>query len=195
MGWMFSECYSLESLNVSSFSTTNVTNMEAMFEMCNGLKSLDLSNFNTSKVTSMDRIFTDSVNLESILLGSSFNKLNGENMFGGCTALKAIISERQTSSSIAAPTLTTNIGINGEAIFYVPNTTALTYTKSATNYSTVFGTDRIHRILELIGTSPMTSPLGVIFNDPGVTVAGMEKTVIGTSTTYTPYNYTVTIIP
>ena len=193
MGWMFSECYSLESLNVSSFSTTNVTNMEAMFEMCNGLKSLDLSNFNTSKVTSMDRIFTDSVNLESILLGSSFNKLNGENMFGGCTALKAIISERQTSSSIAAPTLTTNIGINGEAIFYVPNTTALTYTKSATNYSTVFGTDRIHRILELIGTSPMTSPLGVIFNDPGVTVAGMEKTVIGTSTTYTPYNYTVTI--
>ena len=193
MGWMFSECYSLESLNVSSFSTTNVTNMEAMFEMCNGLKSLDLSNFNTSKVTSMDRMFTDSVNLESILLGSSFNKLNGENMFNGCTALKAIISERKTSSSIAAPTLTTNIGISGEAIFYVPNTTALTYTKSATNYSTVFGTDRIHRILELIGTSPMTSPLGVIFNDPGVTVAGMEKTVIGTSTTYTPYNYTVTI--
>ena len=193
MASMFMGANKLKELNVTSFSTASVENMNSMFEGCTLIKSLNLSNFNTSKVTSMDRMFTDSVNLESILLGSSFNKLNGENMFNGCTALKAIISERQTSSSIAAPTLTTNIGINGEAIFYVPNTTALTYTKSATNYSTVFGTDRIHRILELIGTSPMTSPLGVIFNDPGVTVAGMEKTVIGTSTTYTPYNYTVTI--
>ena len=51
MWYMFRECSSLTSLDVSKFDTSNVTNMSSMFSECSSLTSLDLSNFDTSKVT------------------------------------------------------------------------------------------------------------------------------------------------
>ena len=41
----------LQSLDLSSFNTQNVTNMKLMFYNCYNLKSLDLSSFNTQNVT------------------------------------------------------------------------------------------------------------------------------------------------
>ena len=45
MQQMFYKCYELESLNLSKFNTSNVTNMKWMFCDCNKLKYLNLSNF------------------------------------------------------------------------------------------------------------------------------------------------------
>jgi surface protein len=51
MEWMFRDCRSLTTLDVSSFNTSNVTTMYKMFDGCHALTTLNLSNFNVSKVT------------------------------------------------------------------------------------------------------------------------------------------------
>ena len=54
---MFSGCSVLTNLDLSSFNTTNVTDMSYMFSGCSSLINLDLSGFNTSKVTNMYSMF------------------------------------------------------------------------------------------------------------------------------------------
>ena len=69
---MFYYMTSLTSLNLSSFDTSNVTNMSGMFSYVYGLTNLDLSNFNTSNVTDMGYMFNEMNNL-TILDLSNFN--------------------------------------------------------------------------------------------------------------------------
>ena len=76
---MFSYCKSLSSLDLSNFNTQNVTNMEFMFYHCNSLSSLDLSNFNTQNVTNMEFMFYHCNSLSSLDL-SNFNTQNIPNM-------------------------------------------------------------------------------------------------------------------
>ena len=57
MGFMFYNCSKLTSLDLSNFNTSNVTDMGSMFQFCSKLISLDLSNFDTSKVTDMSSMF------------------------------------------------------------------------------------------------------------------------------------------
>jgi len=90
--FMFYECYSLKSIDLSSFNTNNVTNMRNMFNRCSSLKSIDLSSFNTNNVTDMNNMFSYCSSLESIDL-SSFNTNNVTNiscMFYECSSLKSI---------------------------------------------------------------------------------------------------------
>ena len=56
MDYMFSECKA-QLLDLSSFDTSNVTNMWSMFYKCQA-QSIDLSSFDTSKVTEMARMFS-----------------------------------------------------------------------------------------------------------------------------------------
>ena len=50
MSYMFRECKNLITGNFASFNTSKVVNMKAMFYGCKCLKSLDLSSFKTNKV-------------------------------------------------------------------------------------------------------------------------------------------------
>ena len=54
---MFDGCSSLTRLDLSSFNTSNVTDMRYIFSECSSLTSLDLSSFNTSNVTDMSWMF------------------------------------------------------------------------------------------------------------------------------------------
>ena len=65
---MFRECSSLISLDLSDFSTSLVTSMDAMFYNCSSLFYLDLSNFNTSSTTILNNIFRGCSNLEYLNL-------------------------------------------------------------------------------------------------------------------------------
>ena len=47
--WMFSECSSLQSINLSSFNTTNVKNMSCMFAECSSLKKENVKISNNGK--------------------------------------------------------------------------------------------------------------------------------------------------
>ena len=66
MSGMFWGCASLAYINISSFNTKNVVNMENLFNHCSSLRSIDLSNFNTQNVTSMNFMFYDCHNLINV---------------------------------------------------------------------------------------------------------------------------------
>ena len=92
MQYMFKDCSSLTTLDLSSFNTDKVTNMYAMFNNCSSLTSLDLSSFNTKKVANMYAMFYNCRNLTSLDL-SSFNTANVTdmgNMFGSCLSLTSL---------------------------------------------------------------------------------------------------------
>ena len=57
MNYMFSECISLNELNLSNFNINNVKDMSGMFYNCKSLKDLDLSSFNTKHERKMFHIF------------------------------------------------------------------------------------------------------------------------------------------
>lgn len=92
MAGMFRMCSKLNKINISNFNTSNVTNMANMFDGCRNLTSLDLSNFNTEKVTNMHDMFFDCYNLQSLNI-SSFNTENVTqiyNMFYHCASLEDV---------------------------------------------------------------------------------------------------------
>lgn len=134
MQYMFSNCESLEALDLSTFNTENVTSMYGMFQSCTSLKSLNLSSFNTSKVKQMGYMFKNCESLTALDLSrfntenvkdyeymfhscksltaldlSSFNSkeiLNTSCMFTGCIALKTIdISSFDTSKTTDMPSM------------------------------------------------------------------------------------------
>ena len=87
--YMFYNCDSLISLDLSNFNTQKVTEMSFMFSGCKSLISLDLSNFNTQKVNDMSYMFSGCNSLISLDL-SSFNTQNVTTMyymFSGCNSL------------------------------------------------------------------------------------------------------------
>jgi len=55
MSKMFSNCWSLNDLDILNLDTKNVTNMSLMFYKCKSLKNI--TNFDTKNVTNMSRIF------------------------------------------------------------------------------------------------------------------------------------------
>ena len=97
---MFRDLSNLISLDVSSFDTSKVTNMEAMFAGMPSLTTLNLSNFDTSKVTRMNSMFEGASRLTTLNL-SNFDTskvTDMEAMFGymyGLTSLN--ISSFDTS--------------------------------------------------------------------------------------------------
>jgi surface protein len=56
--FMFCDCSSLTSLDLSNFNTDNVKDMSYMFYYCTSLTSLDLFNFNTNNVKDMREMFS-----------------------------------------------------------------------------------------------------------------------------------------
>lgn len=92
MNSMFSSCSSLNTLDLSNFNTSNVTVMSSMFYGCSSLNTLDLSNFNTSNVTDMGQMFYDCSSLNTLDL-RSFDTRNVEwmfYMFYGCSSLTSL---------------------------------------------------------------------------------------------------------
>ena len=92
IGWMFLGCSSLETIDLSSFKTNNVSDMEYMFSDCSSLKSIDLSSFNTNNVINMDNMFFLCSSLKSIKLPSFsvMNTINMDSIFAYCSSLKSI---------------------------------------------------------------------------------------------------------
>ena len=91
MGFMFSNCLKLTSLDVTHFNTANVTNMNSMFFQCKALTSLDVTHFNTANVTNMYSMFAYCVTLTTIYASSKFvttQVSSSFNMFYNCKKLK-----------------------------------------------------------------------------------------------------------
>ena len=91
----------ITSFDLSSFDTSNVTNMYYMFYSCSGLTSLDLSNFDTSNVTNMSSMFGSCRSLTSLDISKfdTSNVTNMSSMFGSCRSLTSLdLSNFDTSN-------------------------------------------------------------------------------------------------
>ncbi len=88
---MVSPEYSLKSVDLTGWDTSNVTTMENMFKNCEALEELDLSNFDTSKVTSMRFMFYYCKHLKNIYVGDGWTtqaiKNINDGVFNCCYAL------------------------------------------------------------------------------------------------------------
>ncbi len=101
MRYMFYGCSSLTSLDVSNFDTSKVTDMESMFYNCNKLTSLDVSNWDTSNVTNMGSMFSLCSRLTSLDVSNfdTSNVTNMYSMFRECRSLTELdVSNFDTSN-------------------------------------------------------------------------------------------------
>ena len=98
MRYMFDDCKSLKSLDLTNFNTENVTDMYSMFASCTSLESLDLTNFNTAKVTNMESMFQSCYALKTIYASDKFATdqiTEGSCMFTDCLKLKDYTSSKE----------------------------------------------------------------------------------------------------
>ena len=101
--WWFEALTTIEHLDY--LNTSEVDDMHSMFSNCTSLETLDLSSFNTEKVTTMETMFEKSKNLRSIKLpkgfiGSSVTELNA--MFRGCESLTELDLSGSNSENVKA---------------------------------------------------------------------------------------------
>ncbi len=91
--YWFYEMRKLESITGMNYlNTSEVTRMDAMFSRCYKLTSLDLSSFNTSNVTDLTEMFRGSAALLTIYVGdgwrlSDMAQAVSRNVFNDCTSL------------------------------------------------------------------------------------------------------------
>ena len=98
MRYMFCDCRSLKSLDLTNFNTENVTDMYYMFHNCTSLESLDLTNFNTVKVTNMKGMFSSCYALKTIYASDKFvtdQVTESTCMFSDCLNLKDYSSSKE----------------------------------------------------------------------------------------------------
>lgn len=74
MEGLFVACKSLETVDLSSFNTKNVTDVSEMFYDCEGLKKLDLSTMDFRKVTDDNDMFESCDSLTELKVGKAFKQ-------------------------------------------------------------------------------------------------------------------------
>ena len=102
MSYMFSDCSTLSSLDLSNFNTAIVSDMSLMFGGCSVLSSLDLSNFYTKEVRDMSYMFSRCSALTTIYASDKFvtSKVqSGISMFSACKNLKGTILNYKDSKT------------------------------------------------------------------------------------------------
>ena len=102
---MFCRCEALTQLDISSFNTSQVTNMCYMFSYCSNLASLDLSSFNISKVNDIEEMFYDCKKLTAIYISDKWKTnsvIYSDNMFKKCYSLPNF-SQENTDIEMAKP--------------------------------------------------------------------------------------------
>ena len=90
MSYMFYDCESLTSLDLTGFNTAKVENIRYIFYSCLSLTELDVSNFNTAKMSDMEAMFGLCTSLTTIYCDDdwSTSSATSDGMFYGCTSLE-----------------------------------------------------------------------------------------------------------
>lgn len=92
---LFGSLYSLETVDLAGFDTSEATSLYAMFAWCSSLKTIDLTSFNVHKVNNYNRVFSGCRSLVTIYANNWLNpdeiyiydNLEGQNIFEGCDKL------------------------------------------------------------------------------------------------------------
>ena len=155
MKYMFDACLNLINLNLENFNTSNVTDMSGMFCECRALVNLNLSSFNTTNVTNMVNMFSACTSLISLNL-SSFNtsnviEMNG--MFRACCSLTSL-----DLSNFNTKNVTNMVDMFSDCTSLISLNLSNFNTKNVTNMSDMFSTCRslISLNLSSFNTSKVT---------------------------------------
>ena len=154
---MFSDCRSLEGLDVSGFDTSAAKSLSSMFSGCTKLASLDVSNFDTLAATSLSSMFYGCESLTSLDL-SSFDTSAADYQYGlswfmdGCKSLRTVTLgpkfsfegaglDRQCSLPTPRDRLTGRWVSSADGMAYapddIPSNTAATYTAQVAAFTDV----------------------------------------------------------
>lgn len=101
MQGMFSDCSHLTYLDLSGFNTSNVTDMSEMFLNCSQLTEMDIYKFHTAKVQSINDMFKNCTNLVTIYRRAKFilpELSEPVSIFEGCTSLPDYDSSYTTTT-------------------------------------------------------------------------------------------------
>ena len=109
MEYMINDMPNLTSLDLSNFDTSKVTNMKDMFYSMTGLTSLNLSNFDTSQVTNMSVMFDGMHNLTTLNL-SNFDTSK-------VTSMKGMFSDTYSLTSLDLSNFDTSQVTNMSVMF------------------------------------------------------------------------------
>ena len=102
MKYMFYKCKNLEYINnLLLFDTRNVIDISDMFSFCYNLNNIDLSSFNINNVKNMSYMFYYCYNLKNLKLFSlnSENTINMDYIFDGCNKLNKFPSKIKDNKS------------------------------------------------------------------------------------------------
>lgn len=102
MTYMFQNCESLESLDLSGFDTSSAKDMSSMFQNCENLKTINLSSFKTSQVTDFGSMFDGCKSLTTINL-SKFDTSKAtemDYMFRNCESLTSLVLDNFNTSNV-----------------------------------------------------------------------------------------------
>ena len=100
--FMFANCYSLKSINLSSFKTPELVFINQLFDNCILLTSVDISNFELTKITDMSAMFNNCTSLKTVKFPNSKtpNLLKTGSIFRNCISLVSVdLSNLITSKS------------------------------------------------------------------------------------------------
>lgn len=104
MSYMFSGCNSLTSLKgLENFKTSNVTNMAYMFSECSKIAMLDVSNLSTSNVTDISHMFSMCnliTNINGLEKFDTLQVTNMENVFYACESLTSLNLSSWNTSNV-----------------------------------------------------------------------------------------------
>lgn len=143
MKGMFRNCAYLQTLDISSFTTEQITTMEDLFSGCAALQRLNLSSFNTAQVTNMKNMFNGCATLTSLNL-SSFNTAqvtDMTNLFYGCSHMRDLnISQFTISSGTTLTNMFYNLNFYGNNN-WVGNMCTITCTDNVYNAVHAAGAD------------------------------------------------------
>lgn len=124
MHYMFAECKSLIKLNLSEWDTSNVINMSNMFYNCQQLETLNLSDLDTSNVEDMSHMFCFCKSLNKLDI-SSFDTSNVkkmDSMFAYCQSLNDLDTSHFNMDSIQSyKSIFDNTTIKNLKIFPITN--------------------------------------------------------------------------
>ena len=121
MAFIFKECYKLKEIKgLYNFKTNKVKNMESMFQFCISLLNLDLSSFDTSNVTDMKNMFDKCNYLKEIKGLNNFktNKVEDmSQMFEECEKIKILDLSNFDTKNVTDMSFMFNQCVNLEQIF------------------------------------------------------------------------------
>ena len=107
----FSKLNAIESINLTNFDTSLVTNMNGMFTGCSSLESLDLTNFDTSNVMDMSGMFTYDAKI-SVLDLSSFDT-------SSVTKMKSMLAEMTSLKTVYVSNKWNPVNVQSDYMFNV----------------------------------------------------------------------------